>query len=279
MSTESCPIPPPLTSVTAGSRQLLFDISSIYEEPSDGGMKMISVTDYLELPAEVRRKTDLLPKPRGKYRSLAVREEWRSDPEALIEYLREHELNSASKVQKNRRAHQADSPTVSDFVRAYGSWKTAKETAFGRPIINHFTPEPTPSANYLISAALTYDLKTRDRWCEARKSNDLVPSIAAVRRQFGSFTKLKLCARMVSPEWGLEAYMSLARRKGRLLTANEMMRNGINLSQILACHGKLADRNWLLRKMMKIADQRETQRREWDFFPRDIASSEQHASN
>lgn len=85
---------------------------------------------------------------------------------------------------------------------------------------------------------------------------------------------MKLCARMLSIEWGLEAYMKLAKRKGRLLTVREMMSNGINLTEILSAHGTLADRNWLLRRLMKIAEQRKSVMDEWDFFPRDIAASE-----
>ena len=235
---------------------------------------MISVTEYLELPAEIRRKTDLIPKPRGRYRSREVRKKWRSDPEGMLEYLREHHLDSAGKIVKHRKMVNRNAPTVDDLVHAYGSWKNAQNAAFGAPIHDPFKPEPTPSPMYLITTALRYNLRNREAWCEARKTDDLVPSIAAVRRQFGTFTRMKLCARMLSIEWGLEAYMKLAKRKGRLLTVREMMSNGINLTEILSAHGTLADRNWLLRRLMKIAEQRKSVMDEWDFFPRDIAASE-----
>jgi hypothetical protein len=91
---------------------------------------------------------------------------------------------------------------------------------FGKPIVDPFTPDVT--AIYCVKTAIYYGLKTRDAWCAARRTNDLVPSLYQVKKEFGTFSRMKLCCRMLNPSWGMEALLKLAKKRGRLLTATEM---------------------------------------------------------
>lgn len=221
---------------------------------------MMTVNEYLMLPAEVRRTIDLTPKPRGRYRSRSVREKWRSDEEKLIAYLCDQDLKSAGQLKRHRRRHR-DGPTVDDYIAAFGSWQAAKEAAFGKAPPEPFTPEVT--ATYIVKTAIMFDLRTRDAWLEARRQSDAVPSINQVRKEFGTFTKLVRVCRMASTEWGLERYLELAKQKGRLLTAYEMMENGINLTELSRLHGGRGNRNWFLGKMLKMYESRTVQNSEW----------------
>lgn len=208
----------------------------------------MNLDEFLQMSLDERRKAHVRRKPRGAYNRRPKR-----TPEELIEYLRSHNIRS---VRQLRKVRKPDEPHYHDIIKAFGSWKAAREEAFGQP--EPFALPKRPEPEYIIKAVAEYDLWTRDEYAAAhRRRPDVVPSPYWVRVLFGTWDKLKWAAEQISMKASLERWLSLRRRLGRNPTMDELNQHGITLEPLRCTYTTTKELTDFLNQIGKIADKKE----------------------
>ena len=186
----------------------------------------MTLDEFLALPRERRHEVKLQDRKtrRGSYepRRSYTRDE-------LVTFLREHKVVSSRDLQKKR---QRGDPSVHHFIAAFENWNSAMEASFG-PRIPELQIDVTPK--YLVQCVVQLGLWTYGKWIEAhRKSPRIVPSIAAVRREFGGkFTLLRRFAEQQSWKRPLTRYLKLREEFGRFPRVREAAEAAIDLKSLI----------------------------------------------
>lgn len=172
-------------------------------------------------PQELRR----LRLFRRKRRNREKREKLSRDE--MIAYLRSHKFKSELQLRNGR---QRGEPNDYDYAKEFGSWKKAKEAAFGKVI-----EPPAIDSVYLIKTVTDFGLWTYRKYLAAHKrSPGTVPAWYQVKKFFGRWGNLRAEAEKVDFRKCLEEYGKLFRRYGRRPTMEEIERSTVQMGKILS---------------------------------------------
>ena len=146
-------------------------------------------------------------------------------PDEMLDYLRSHDIHTSRGLVAIRRKGD---PTLWDFRKTFGSWNSAKDGAFGKPL-------PTKvDAEFALKAVTHFKLWTLEEYRSARRNMpDAVPSYHAVVRMWGSYGNLRAAAKQRSFRKTMESYIALWRRFGRKPTLGECNKNSVRVHDVL----------------------------------------------
>jgi len=146
--------------------------------------------------------------------------------EQLADYLREKGFKTRDQLRAGRR--EGD-PTDTDYRRVWGSWTEAVKEIWGRPIDRAFVAKGV--IQFELWTTRAYQAKRKE--LQEKQLTDILPSLRAVYREFGSWSALKRIARAMSLEKVLDDYIALKRKLGRRPKVEECAAAGIVLEKAL----------------------------------------------
>ena len=180
------------------------------------------VDRLLELPPKKLKIWSDKRKGRHRYKR---RDRPERTKEQLAEYLRKQGFKTRKELRNGRG--EGD-PTDDDYWKAYGSWTAATKEIWGVQPLDR---------KYVIKSIIEFNLWSYDKYRKARlKRPDVLPSIYAVEKEFGSWAILKEMASAMSLRKTLQAYMELKRRLGKTPTRKDCQIAGIILDAALKIH-------------------------------------------
>jgi len=149
----------------------------------------------------------------------------------LIRHLIDNDLRTTGKLRAHRKA-QPDSPTLYDYIKAFGSWRQAQTSAFGPP--PPFTAPIKPSREYLAQCVNLFNLRHRQDWINARKTDSVtIPSLFWIRYHYGSFRCLVAQADKLSLSKQMDAYIALTLQLKKQPTVIQCRQNDIPISSLI----------------------------------------------
>jgi hypothetical protein len=150
------------------------------------------------------------------------------------------------------RDRQPLDPVIYDYRKAFGSWASAVEAAFGRSIIGE---NPPADPAYLVKVVREFGLWTYGRYTCARKRRpDIVPSLRQIRRIFGTFGNLKHFAERESLKRTIQKYLELRLKLGAWPSARQCDEAGVDISKAVRHFGGKADFHAFLRQMTHLPE-------------------------
>jgi len=180
-------------------------------------MQSYILKSILNLPARQMRRLRLMWTPKRIRRKCG-----KFSRDELLDYMRKNNIRSRRKLDVYRKDGD---PLPSTYSGEFGSWGAALKAAFGSPIV-----KPSLDKEYVVKSALMMGIITYNQYVEARKKNpDILPSIWAVLKMFGSFARFASNVRALSFKETMDAYSRLWRRLGKAPSFTECKRAGINL--------------------------------------------------
>ena len=207
-------------------------------------MTMPDLDCFIKLSAQQKKFCRRGYKGRGTYEKRPERSR-----EELLNYLREKQVRSSRDLISKR---QPGEPAVYDYAKAFGSWRAAMETAFGKKI-DILAAEITP--DYLIKCVLGFNLWTYEQYVNARRLRpEVIPSFAQVRKLFGSYSNLKYYAQRNSLRDVLQKYLDLRDQLGRWPTRQQCRRAGLDISRPIEHFGSRRKMNDFLRRAIEMLD-------------------------
>ena len=195
---------------------------------------VLSPDDILKLPDEIRKtiRLDLRAKrKRGIRRRRPIRcpEFTRAE---LIDYVRRNNFRKVSQV---FAASGNGNPTLWCFQKNFGTnfWSLVKQEAFSPDSIR-FKWHDDIDAGYLMKLVLEFGLWTRDKYEKARLAHsDIVPPLNRIREKWGTFRRMKICARRYSIKIMLDEYLKLSRRLGRIPSVEDCKQNEVYIDKVI----------------------------------------------
>jgi len=146
--------------------------------------------------------------------------------EQLVEYLREKGFTTRDGLRSGRG--EGD-PTDDDYRCEYGSWTEAMKEIWNRKPLDR---------KYVAKSIIEFGLWTREGYERSRERRpDVLPSMYAIRREFGSWGVLKEIASVMSLKKTLQAYMELKRRIGKRPTREDCRIAGIEIGTAIKMYG------------------------------------------
>ncbi len=187
------------------------------------------LNDFLKLSPEERRKKTFSNVNEKRFygkRSFSKEE--------LVTYLTLNELDTSRKLVDFRKDGE---PTVYDCVKAFGSWKDAKEEVFGSgigDIDDLISGELECDAEYLVKTVIENDLWTWREYLAARKNMpDRIPSTNQIKKNWKRFSDLINFAKAYSIKNIAVSFLILKRKLGRIPTKKDCESAGINLERVM----------------------------------------------
>lgn len=193
---------------------------------------VLNPDEILRLPDQIRKsiRLDLKSKrKRGIRRRTPVKSPEFTRAE-LIDYIRKNNFRKLSQV---FAASGNGRPTLWCFQKNFGTsfWSKVKQEAFSPDSIR-FKWQDDIDAGYLMKLVLEFDLWTRDKYEKARLTHpSIVPPLNRIREKWGTFRRMKICARRYSIKIMLDEYLKLSRRLGRIPSVEDCKENGVYIDK------------------------------------------------
>ena len=133
----------------------------------------------------------------------------------LADFLRQNNLKSTYALAAMRKKAPATTPTLHDFHKAWGvhNWRQITDEVFG--VMGRWL-RPTTTDSYLLACVYLFNIFNRADWERKRKLYPQeIPSTYAVRRAYGSFSKLFDIARRQSSSRTWQTYLLYALKLGK----------------------------------------------------------------
>jgi len=192
------------------------------------GHTKLNVDKILEMSPERRRRLRLVHRNRPRVkRDKLTRDE-------LINYLRVNKIRTSRDLEAKRKSRD---PNTYDFRKVFGTWQTALDVAFGTNKVIDFKYDMDDPA-YMIDVVVMFDLWTCKKYEEARRRfPDLIPPFRRVKKQWGRFSNLQICARARSSKATFASYLKLSKKLGHWPTKKECMDVKIDITNLVEFFG------------------------------------------
>jgi hypothetical protein len=146
--------------------------------------------------------------------------------EQLADYLREKGFKTRDQLRNGR---DEGDPTDTDYRREWGSWTAAVKEVWGKPIDRAFVAKGL--IQFELWTARAYQAKRKER-----PYSEILPSLRAINKEFGSWSALKRIARAMSLGKVLDDYIALKKKLGRRPKLEDCKAAGIVLEKALEIH-------------------------------------------
>jgi hypothetical protein len=187
---------------------------------------MIRVKDIATLSDDLIRESLRRSRRRGRYRKHPRPCRTRDE---LVAYLKEKGFRTVHSLDVGR---VEGDPTRDDYIKEFGSWAEARDTAFGK------ADKLEVDFQYTLKAFVEFGLWNRSAYLEARKKRpDILPSLHQINRRWGRFGNLVACARRLSASESIISYLKLRRKSGVVPTIDECRAAGLDISKLMGIFG------------------------------------------
>jgi hypothetical protein len=153
----------------------------------------------------------------------------------LINYLRVNKIKTSRDLEQKRKHRD---PNTYDFRKEFGNWQDALDAAFGTDKVIFSLERDMDDPAYMIDVVIMFDLWTAKAYEKARRRfPDLIPSFSRVKKQWGRFSNLKICAQARSTKKTFAAYLKLSKKLKHWPTKAECEEAGISITKLLEFFG------------------------------------------
>jgi len=186
------------------------------------------VERILALPkASLKRRKSYRGKSRGPYK--VVPRPLRSRSE-LVAYIRDRGFRTRSQLRSGR---DHTDPTCNDYVKEFGSFLDAMK------LIWRESYRATIDRRYVIQSVVEFGLWDMVAYQKARSRRpDILPSVYAIQKDFGSWAVMKEAAQAFSLRESLAAYAELKHKLGKRPTLEDCRKARVEIGTALKLWGK-----------------------------------------